>query len=79
MNAISAGLLLYAGLVQLLAEDFLSDHSYVDLQGRRRIEACAAAVVCGSLLMALVGALVSFALMRPPDDWEQSANGRAVA
>jgi len=55
VNAISAGLLLYAGLVQLLAEDFLSDQSYHDLKGRRRIEACAA-VVGGSLLMAFVGA-----------------------
>ena len=55
VNAISAGLLLYAGLVQLLAEDFLSDQSYVDLWGRRRGEA-AGAVVAGSLLMAFVGA-----------------------
>lgn len=55
VNAISAGLLLYAGLVQLLAEDFLSDRSYVDLKGRRRVEACAA-VVCGSMLMSIVGA-----------------------
>ena len=55
VNAISAGLLLYAGLVQLLAEDFLSDHSYVDLQGRKRLEACAA-VIAGSMLMAFVGA-----------------------
>lgn len=54
VNAISAGLLIYAGLVQLLAEDFLSDRSYVDLRGRRRLEA-SGAVVCGSLLMALVG------------------------
>ncbi|KAK4550238.1 hypothetical protein LTR36_003205 [Oleoguttula mirabilis] len=55
VNAISSGLLLYAGLVQLLAEDFLSDQSYVDLHGRRRLEACGA-VVCGSMLMAFVGA-----------------------
>jgi hypothetical protein len=55
VNAISSGLLLYAGLVQLVAEDFLSDHSYVELHGRRRVQACAA-VVAGSLLMALVGA-----------------------
>lgn len=55
VNAISSGLLLYAGLVQLLAEDFLSDQSYVDLKGRRRLEACGA-VVGGSMLMALVGA-----------------------
>lgn len=55
VNAISSGLLLYAGLVQLLAEDFLSDRSYVDLKGRRRVEA-SGAVVGGAMLMALVGA-----------------------
>ena len=55
VNAISSGLLLYAGLVQLLAEDFLSDRSYVDLTGRRRLEACGA-VVGGAMLMAAVGA-----------------------
>jgi len=55
MNAISSGLLLFAGLVELLAEDFLSVESYQVLHGRRRVEACAA-VVGGSMLMALVGA-----------------------
>ncbi|RMY66179.1 hypothetical protein D0863_08616 [Hortaea werneckii] len=55
VNAISSGLLLYAGLVQLLAEDLLTDRSYAELQGRRRLEACGA-VVGGSMLMALVGA-----------------------
>ena len=55
MNAISSGLLLFAGLVELLAEDFLSDRSYEILRGKRRLEACAA-VVGGSMLMALVGA-----------------------
>ena len=55
MNAISSGLLLFAGLVELLAEDFLSDRSYEVLRGRRRSEACGA-VVGGALLMALVGA-----------------------
>ena len=40
--------------MQLLAEDFLSDRSYVDLRGRRRVEA-ALAVVGGSLSMALGG------------------------
>jgi hypothetical protein len=54
MNAISSGLLLFAGLVELLAEDFLSVESYQVLYGRRRVEACAA-VVGGSMLMALVG------------------------
>jgi zinc transporter 1/2/3 len=55
MNAISSGLLLFAGLVELLAEDFLSDESYVTLHGRRRLQACAS-VVSGAALMALVGA-----------------------
>merc|ERR1711939_375578 len=54
-NAISSGLLLFAGLVQLIAEDFLSEKSYVTLKGRRRIEACLA-VGLGALLMAIVGA-----------------------
>ena len=55
MNAISSGLLLFAGLVELLAEDFLSDRSYEVLRDRRRLEACGA-VVAGAFLMALVGA-----------------------
>ncbi|CZT40245.1 related to low affininty zinc transporter [Rhynchosporium secalis] len=55
MNAISSGLLLFAGLVQLLAEDFLSDKSYGILKGRRRWEAFSA-VIAGATLMALVGA-----------------------
>lgn len=55
MNAISSGLLLFAGLVQLLAEDFLSDKSYGILTGRRRVEAFSA-VIGGATLMALVGA-----------------------
>lgn len=55
VNAVSSGLLLYAGLVQLLAEDFLSDASYAELQGKRRLQACGA-VVAGSMLMAFVGA-----------------------
>lgn len=54
-NAISSGLLLFAGLVELLAEDFLSESSYETLRGRRRIEACVS-VACGALLMAFVGA-----------------------
>jgi len=55
MNAISSGLLLFAGLVELLAEDFLSDESYVTLQGTRRLQACGS-VMGGAVLMALVGA-----------------------
>lgn len=54
MNAISSGLLIYAGLVQLLAEDFLSESSYAELRGVRRLQACAS-VVAGCALMALVG------------------------
>ena len=55
MNGISSGLLLFAGLVQLLAEDFLSDKSYGILKGRRRWEAFSA-VIGGAILMAFVGA-----------------------
>ena len=55
MNAISSGLLLFAGLVQLLAEDFLSDKSYGVLTGRRRWEAFGS-VLGGAALMAFVGA-----------------------
>lgn len=55
MNAISSGLLLFAGLVQLLSEDFLTEKSYKTLHGRRRLNAFVA-VIGGSLLMALVGA-----------------------
>ncbi|KAL8945909.1 MAG: hypothetical protein Q9222_007619 [Ikaeria aurantiellina] len=54
-NAVSSGLLLFAGLVELLAEDFLSDSSYEVLRGRRRVEAWLA-VIGGGALMAIVGA-----------------------
>jgi solute carrier family 39 (zinc transporter), member 1/2/3 len=55
MNAVSSGLLLFAGLVELLAEDFLSEDSYKHLTGRRRLQACGA-VVAGAGGMALIGA-----------------------
>ncbi|KAI1079013.1 Zinc/iron permease [Whalleya microplaca] len=55
MNAISSGLLLFAGLVQLLAEDFLTDKSYKSLKGKRRRNA-GLAVLAGATLMAIVGA-----------------------
>ncbi|POR31637.1 Heat shock protein STI1 [Tolypocladium paradoxum] len=55
MNAVSSGLLLYAGLVQLLAEDFLTEKSYKILKGKKRLHAYLA-VVGGAVLMALVGA-----------------------
>lgn len=55
MNAISSGLLLYAGLVQLLAEDFLTEKSYKVLRGKKRLQAYLC-VVAGAILMAAVGA-----------------------
>lgn len=55
MNAISSGLLLYAGLVQLLAEDFLSEKSQRTLRGKRRLHAFLS-VIAGAILMAAVGA-----------------------
>ncbi|KAI0828113.1 Zinc/iron permease [Hypoxylon sp. FL0890] len=55
MNAISSGLLLFAGLVQLLSEDFLTEKSYKSLKGKKRRNA-GLAVLAGAMLMALVGA-----------------------
>lgn len=55
MNAISSGLLLYAGLVQLLAEDFLTEKSYKVLKGKKRLHAFLS-VIAGAMLMAIVGA-----------------------
>lgn len=55
MNAVSSGLLLFAGLVQLLSEDFLTEKSYKTLKGTRRVHAFAA-VGGGAALMAAVGA-----------------------
>ncbi|KAI0904624.1 zip family zinc transporter [Ustulina deusta] len=55
MNAVSSGLLLFAGLVQLLAEDFLTEKSYKTLKGKKRRNA-GLSVFAGAALMALVGA-----------------------
>lgn len=55
MNAISSGLLLFAGLVELLAVDFLSDESWDTLKGRGRIVAFLF-VIMGAAGMAIVGA-----------------------
>lgn len=55
MNAISSGLLVYASLVELLSEDFLSDESWRLLRGRRRVYACIL-VFLGSFGMSLIGA-----------------------
>lgn len=55
MNAISAGLLTFASLVELLSEDFLSDASWRYLRGKERISACLL-VFFGAFGMSLVGA-----------------------
>ncbi|OJD14412.1 hypothetical protein AJ78_05237 [Emergomyces pasteurianus Ep9510] len=55
MNAISSGLLIYSSLVELLAEDFLSDESWRCLRGKKRIIACLL-VFFGAFSMSLVGA-----------------------
>lgn len=55
MNAISAGLLTFASLVELLSEDFLSDASWRYLRGKRRVYACLL-VFFGAFFMSLVGA-----------------------
>ncbi|KAF2257794.1 Zip-domain-containing protein [Lojkania enalia] len=55
MNAISSGLLVFASLVELMSEDFLSDESWRVLRGKRRVWACIL-VFMGAFLMSLVGA-----------------------
>lgn len=55
MNAISAGLLTFASLVELLSEDFLSDESWRYLRGKERVFACLL-VLLGAFGMSLVGA-----------------------
>ncbi|KAJ2901394.1 hypothetical protein MKZ38_001876 [Zalerion maritima] len=55
MNAISSGLLVFASLVELLSEDFLSDESWRALQGKRRVVACLL-VLAGAFGMSFVGA-----------------------
>lgn len=54
-NAFSAGLLAYTSLVDLLSEDFLSDHSWRTLRGNRRIFAMSL-VFFGAFCMSLIGA-----------------------
>ncbi|KAF6812490.1 plasma membrane zinc ion [Colletotrichum plurivorum] len=55
MNAISSGLLVFAALIELLADDFLSDESWRVLRGRKRVYACLL-VFFGAFGMSLVGA-----------------------
>ncbi|KAK3296363.1 ZIP zinc transporter-domain-containing protein [Chaetomium fimeti] len=55
MNAVSSGLLVFAALIELLAEDFLSDQSWSVLRGRKRVMACLF-VFLGAICMSFVGA-----------------------
>ncbi|KAL9608959.1 MAG: hypothetical protein Q9204_009195 [Flavoplaca sp. TL-2023a] len=55
MNAISSGLLTFTSLVDLLSEDFLSDDSWRNLRGTRRIIAFSL-VFGGAFGMSLIGA-----------------------
>ncbi|CAG8892366.1 unnamed protein product [Penicillium egyptiacum] len=55
MNAISAGLLIFASLVELMSEDFLSDESWRILRGKKRVYACIL-VFLGAFCMSIVGA-----------------------
>lgn len=55
MNAVSAGFLVFASLVELMSEDFLSDQSWQILRGKKRVAACLL-VFAGAFLMSLVGA-----------------------
>jgi solute carrier family 39 (zinc transporter), member 1/2/3 len=55
MNAISSGLLVFASLIELLSEDFLSDESWRILRGKKRVYACLL-VFFGAIGMSLVGA-----------------------
>lgn len=55
MNAMSAGLLIFASLVELMSEDFLSDESWRILRGKRRVYACIL-VFSGAFCMSIVGA-----------------------
>lgn len=55
MNAVSAGFLVFASLVELMSEDFLSDASWQVLRGKKRVIACLL-VFAGAFMMSLVGA-----------------------
>lgn len=54
MYAISGGMLMYAGLVELLAEDFISDASWDVLKGKERVAAFIL-LLLGSTGMSVVG------------------------
>ncbi|KPI44466.1 Zinc-regulated transporter 2 [Cyphellophora attinorum] len=55
MNSISAGLLTYTSLVDLLAEEFISDESWRTLKGKKRIVAFLV-MFAGAAGMSLIGA-----------------------
>ena len=63
MNAISAGFLVFASLVELMSEDFLSDASWQTLRGKERFIACLL-VFFGAFLMSLVVAWARAAAFR---------------
>ncbi|GAB7358614.1 hypothetical protein MBLNU230_g3844t1 [Neophaeotheca triangularis] len=54
-NAFSGGLLTYTSLVDLLNEDFLSDHSWRTLRGKKRVIAMSI-LIFGAFCMSLIGA-----------------------
>lgn len=55
MHAISADLLTFASLVELMSEDFLSDESWKTLRGMKRVVACIL-VFSVAFGMSLIGA-----------------------
>jgi solute carrier family 39 (zinc transporter), member 1/2/3 len=55
MNSVSAGLLTYTSLVDLLAEDFLSDESWKSMRGKKRVVAFLV-MFAGAFGMSLIGA-----------------------
>ena len=46
-------MILYAGLVQLLGEELLSEKSYIEYKLRARVEAVVS-VIAGALLMSMI-------------------------
>lgn len=52
-KAVSSGFLLYAALVELLSEDFLSRKSWNEMRGGKRVAACVPVLV-GAFLIALI-------------------------
>lgn len=55
-NAADSGLLIYAGLVQMFYEDFLSPQGQKKLRGRKAKASACIALVLGCVGMSVVGA-----------------------